>query len=313
VIDLTDRVAVVTGAGAGFGRSHALALAARGAKVVVNDVGAALDGSGASSDRADSVVEEIRRAGGTAIPEYSSVATPDGGEAIVARALAEFGRVDILVNNAGNIQIASFAKLDVRRIGEILDVHLGGAFYVTQPAYRAMLSQGDGGRIIFTVSSVPTMGNFGASVYGAAKGGIMGLISVLKLEAGRRGIKVNAIAPLGQTRMSAGVELPELEEFSTQAQSPDLVSPVVVYLASDECEFTGETWSVGNGAVARMFAGRCDGYFKHPDHEGPLTPEDVRDHVDEIRDLSGYEIPGSVTDEFRIILERYRWETGEIT
>jgi NAD(P)-dependent dehydrogenase (short-subunit alcohol dehydrogenase family) len=141
--------------------------------VVVNDLGAAVDGSGGSPERADHVVDEIAERGGTAIAEYSSVSTPEGGEAIVQGALDAFGRVDILVNNAGNIQIASFAKLDVHRIGELLDVYLGGAFYVTQPAHRAMLPQ-NSGELIFTVSGVAAFGNFRASVYGAAKGGIMG-------------------------------------------------------------------------------------------------------------------------------------------
>jgi NAD(P)-dependent dehydrogenase (short-subunit alcohol dehydrogenase family) len=305
LISLEGRVAIVTGAGAGLGRSHALALAARGAKVVVNDVGAAIDGSGEDRRSADAVVDEIRAAGGTAVAEYSSVADPAGGERIVERALDAFGRVDALVNNAGNIQIASFAKLDTARVGEILDVHLGAAFFVTQPAYRAMIAQG-GGRIVFTVSGVAAFGNAGASVYGAAKGGVLGLMSVLKLEAARHGVLVNAVAPMAQTRMAANVELPEYAQVTERSISPDLISPVVVYFASGECDLTGEVWSVASGSVARLFVARAPGFFKHPERDGMLTPEDVLANVERIRDPSGFTVPPTWNDEWKEILEHFR-------
>jgi NAD(P)-dependent dehydrogenase (short-subunit alcohol dehydrogenase family) len=303
VIDLEGRVAIVTGGGAGLGRSYAVALAERGARVVVNDLGARVDGGGSNPGRAQAVVDEIAERGGTAVAEHSSVATPEGGEAIVRRALDEFGKVDILVNNAGNIELSSFAKLDVRGMSSILDVHLGGAFYVTQPAYRAMLPEKHGS-IIFTVSGVATFGNLGASLYGAAKGGIIGLLSVLKLEAARHGIRVNAVAPMAQTRLAADVDLAEYKAATARSVSPDLVAPAVVYLASDECELTGEVWSVGSGSISRLFVGRTDGYFKHPEEDGPVTVEDIAEHVAEIQDVSAFAIPPTWPEEWAMVLRR---------
>jgi NAD(P)-dependent dehydrogenase (short-subunit alcohol dehydrogenase family) len=305
MIDLSGKVAIVTGAGAGLGRSHAIALAERGARVVVNDLGAAVDGSGSDSSRANLVVEEIRADGGEAVAEHSSVATADGGVAIVQRALDEWGQVDVLVNNAGNIELSSFAKLDVTEIDRLLDVHLGGAFYVTQPAYRAMLPR-KSGSIIFTASGVASFGNLGASVYGAGKGGVLGLLSVLKLEAARHGIRVNAIAPMAQTRMAADAKLDEYSAVSEDAVGPDLCAPPVVYFASDECELTGEVWSVGSGSVSRLFVGRAPGYFKNPDREGPLSPEDVAANVDQIRDLEGYSLPPTWPAEWQMVLDLFR-------
>ncbi|MQA91404.1 MAG: SDR family NAD(P)-dependent oxidoreductase [Gemmatimonas sp.] len=305
MISLEDKVAIVTGAGAGIGRSHALALAERGAKVVVNDLGASVEGSGANTQPADAVVKEIREAGGIAMAEHSSVATPEGGEAIVAKALDEFGRLDILVNNAGNLQLSSFAKLDLHKIGEILDVHLGGAFYVSQPAYRAMIPQ-QSGRIIFTTSGVATFGNLGASVYGAAKGGIIGLLSVLQHEAARHNIRVNAVAPMAQTRMAADAQLSEYDEVTEASVQADLISPAVVYLASDECELNGEVWSVGAGTVARLFTARTQGIFKHPEREGPLTPEDIAENLSVIRDTEGFVEPESWPAEWAMVLDHFR-------
>lgn len=305
MIDLTDRVAIVTGAGAGLGRSYALALAERGAKVVVNDLGAQVDGTGTDAGPATAVADEIGARGGTAVAQHSSVATPEGGEAIVQRALDEFGQVDILVNNAGNIELSSMAKLDVRSMGKILDVHLGGAFYVTQPAYRAMLPR-KRGSIIFTTSGLATFGNLGASVYGAAKGGIIGLLQVLKLEAARHGIRVNAVAPMAQTRLAADVELEQYQGLTERSVSPELVAPAVVYLASDECELTGEIWSVGSGSVSRLFVGRTEGYFKHPEAEGPVTVEEIADHVEQIQATDGFTIPPTWPEEWNMVLERLR-------
>ncbi len=306
-LDLSGRVAIVTGAGAGLGRSHAIALARYGAKVVVNDLGAAVDGTGGSPERASEVVDEIRRQGGIAVAEHSSVATPEGGAAIVQRALDEWGRVDIVVNNAGNLELASFAKLDVREIDKLFDVHLGGAFYVTQPAYRSMLERRSGS-IIFTISGLATFGNLGASTYSAAKGGILGLMNTLKLEAARHGIRVNAIAPMAQTRMGDDANL--YAEVSRRAGSPDLVSPAVVYLASDLCELTGEVWSIGSGSVARLFTGRTAGIFKHPDTEGDLTAEDIAQSVDLIRDTTSFTMPESWPAEWEMVVDLVRRQSG---
>lgn len=306
MISLEGRIAIVTGAGSGLGRSYAKALAARGAKVLVNDLGANVDGGGHDASSAQSVADEIVADGGCAVADHTSVSSPEGGEAIVAHAVEEFGGVDILVNNAGNIQLSSFAKLDVRRIHEILDVHLGGAFYVTQPAYRAMVAARRG-RIIFTTSGVAVFGNYGASTYAAAKGGVIGLVNVLKLEGARHGIRVNAIAPMAQTRMTSagGADLAEYVTLSEQSVSPDLVAPVVVYLASDECELTGEVWSVGSGSIARLAALRSPGWFRHPEREGPITAEQVAAHAATIRDLEGATEPPSWPAEWAMVVELF--------
>lgn len=304
MISLEGKVAVVTGAGSGLGRSYAHALAERGARVVVNDIGAEIDGSGVDVSRAENVVEEIIDLGGVAVAEHSTVATPEGGSAIVERAIEQFGQIDVLVNNAGNISLSSFAKLDVTGIDEILDVHLGGAFYVTQPAYREMMKR-KSGSIIFTTSGVATFGNLGASTYGAGKGGVIGLLNVLKLEAARHGIRVNAVAPMAQTRMAEDAKLDEYSEVSERAVSPDMCAAPVVYFASDECELTGEIWSVASGSVARLFIGRAAGYFKNPDVEGELDADDVAAHVDEIRDLKEYSIPATWPLEWEMVLDLF--------
>lgn len=303
-VRLDERVAIVTGAGSGLGRAHALALAEHGAKIIVNDLGAEVDGSGADPQSAEVVAQEIRDLGGEAVSETSSVATQEGGQAIVRRALDEYGRVDILVNNAGNIQIASFAKHDVSRVNEILDVHLGGAIYVTQPAYRAMIEAGYG-RIIFTVSGVALFGNMGASIYGAAKGGVIGLMNVLKLEAARHGVLVNAIAPGAQTRMAANVDLPEYLDVSETTLRPETVSPVVAYFASEECGLTGEIWSVAAGTVARVLVGRTRGFFKHPDRDGELTVDEIASNLSQIRESEFIPVD-SWPAEWAAVMEHFR-------
>lgn len=302
MIDLTDRVAIVTGAGAGLGRSYALALAARGAQVLVNDIGASLDGAGADATPADAVVAEIVDQGGGAVADHTSVATAEGGEAIVSHAVEAFGRVDILVNNAGNWRLSSFAKLETRTIGQLLDVHLGGAFYVTKPAWMAMSEQRRG-RIVFTGSGIGAFGIYGAGLYGAAKGGIAGLLNVLELESERHGIRVNGVAPMATTRMS-GEDL--YAELPPSSVTPDLVAPAVVYLASDGCAVNGEMWSVGGGSIARLFVGRTDGYYKHPEREGAVTAEDVAAHVGVIQDTASFSEPESWPAEWQMVVERYR-------
>lgn len=302
MISLESRVAIVTGAGSGLGRSYARALAARGASVLVNDVGATLEGEGEDPSSADAVVREIRAAGGQAEANHSSVATVDGGAEIVAHAIDAFGTVDILVNNAGNMRLSSFAKLDVGTIADVMDVHLGGAFYVTKPAYMAMIEQRRG-RIVFTASGLGTFGIYGAGVYAAAKGGIVGLMNVLELEAERHGVRVNAVAPMATTRMSGDDLYADLPGPSV---GPELVAPAVVYLASDECEVNGELWSVGAGSVARLFVGRARGYFKHPERDGALTAEDVAANVESIRDVEDFSEPQTWPAEWQLVVEQHR-------
>lgn len=290
-IEFENRVAIVTGAGGGLGAEHAKLLASRGAAVVVNDLGGAVDGRGAGNEAADGVVEQIVATGGVAVAEYSSVASPEGGAAIVAKAVDEFGRVDILVNNAGILRDRSFAKMEPAELEAVLDVHLRGAFYVSRPAFVEMKEQGYG-RIVMTSSASGLLGNYGQSNYGAAKAGLIGLMNVLKLEGAKYGIKVNAIAPIALTRMTEGLFGEMMESFA-----PDAVSPVVAYFASEACEVSGDVWSVGGGQVSRFFIALGDGYFKHPD-VGTITPEDIVDNLGTIRSEDGYIVPYSSQDEF---------------
>ena len=283
-------VAIVTGAGAGLGRAYALLLASRGAKVVVNDFGERPGPDGVPVSSAELVAREIADLGGTAIANRASVATKQGGEDLAKAALDAFGRIDILVNNAGNIALTSFLKLDLDSIDQILDVHLRGAFYVTQPCYRQMVNQ-QYGRIVMTTSGVGLLGNGGVSAYAAAKGGVFGLLQVLKLEGARHGIKVNAVAPMASTKLTVDVGMPQYLELAEPEVAPELVAPVVAYFAGRDCPFTGEVWSAGSGSVARLFIGRTEGFFRHPTLDGPLTVEDVVANVDRIRDETGYSTP----------------------
>ncbi|MGI8532336.1 MAG: SDR family NAD(P)-dependent oxidoreductase [Geodermatophilaceae bacterium] len=285
------RVAIITGAGGGLGRSHALELARRGGAVLVNDLGGSVDGNGGSS-AAQRVVEEITALGGEAVANYDSVATPEGGAAIVQAALDAFGQVDILVNNAGILRDKAFHKMDATMIDAVLDVHLKGALYVGQPAFRLMRERGYG-RIISTTSASGLFGNFGQANYGAAKAGLAGLTRVLALEGGGHGIKVNAIAPIAATRMTEDL----LGELSARV-SPESVSPLVAYLAHQDCAVNGNIYSVAGGRVARIFLAETLGVVL-PD----ITAEAVRDHLTEIDVLAehGYHHPASLDEETTLI------------
>jgi NAD(P)-dependent dehydrogenase (short-subunit alcohol dehydrogenase family) len=296
MVDFKDRVAVVTGAGGGLGRQHALLLAERGAAVVVNDLGGSVDGTGQAASAADGVVAEIQAKGGAAVAEYSSVATPEGGAAIVQKALDEFGRLDVVINNAGILRDKAFHNMEVDQITAVLDVHLRGSFYVTRAAWPHLREQGYG-RVVMTSSASGVIGNFGQANYGAAKMGMVGLVNVLKLEGAKYNIKVNAIAPIAVTRMTE--ELLGAFGITADQFGPELVSPAVAYLASEECELTGEVWSVGGGSVSRFFVGLTDGYFKHPLTDGPVMIEDIAGHLDEIRSTDDFLIPVSNQDEFQ--------------
>lgn len=286
------RVAIITGSGGGLGRAHALELARRGAKVLVNDLGGSLDGSGASSSAAQRVVDEITASGGVAAANADSVATHDGGQAIVQAALTAFGRLDVLVNNAGILRDKAFHKMDRAMVDDVLDVHLKGAFYVSQPAFQVMRAQGYG-RIISTSSASGLFGNFGQANYGAAKAGLAGLTRVLALEGAGHGIKVNAIAPIASTRMTQDL----LGDLASRV-SPGSVSPLVAYLAHEDCAVNGNVYSVAGGRVARIFVAETHGVVL-PDN----TAEAVRDQMSTIDDLTGREIhvPTSLDDETTII------------
>jgi len=286
------RVAIITGAGGGLGRAHALELARRGAQVLVNDLGGSLDGSGASSSAAQRVVDEITAAGGVAAPNGDSVATPAGGQAIVQAALTAFGRVDILVNNAGILRDKAFHKMDQAMVDAVLDVHLKGAFYVSQPAFAAMRAQGYG-RIISTSSASGLFGNFGQANYGAAKAGLAGLTRVLALEGAGHGVKVNAIAPIAATRMTKDL----LGDLSSRV-SPETVSPLVAYLAHEDCSVSGNVYSVAGGRIARIVVAETHGVVLAEN-----TAESVRDRIEVIDDVtgSGLHLPTSLDDETTII------------
>lgn len=288
-----ERVAVVTGAGGGLGRTYALELARRGARVVVNDLGGAVDGSGGASAPADLVVEEIAEAGGEAMANYDSVASPEGGQAIVQSALDAFGRIDVLINNAGILRDASFAKMTTAEIDAVLDVHLKGAFYVTQPAFAAMKEAGYG-RIVNTSSPSGLFGNFGQVNYGAAKAGLVGMMNVMAIEGAKYNIRANAIAPVAKTRMTEDLLGPMADMVLAEQ-----VTPLVVFLASEACELTHEVFSVGGGRFARIFTGVNKGWFAGP---GVVpTVEDVAANLDTIRDISDYIVPANNTEEMALL------------
>ncbi|MBA2281606.1 MAG: SDR family oxidoreductase [Acidimicrobiia bacterium] len=286
------KVAIITGAGGGLGRSHALDLAKRGALIVVNDLGGAADGTGGSHTAAQKVVDEITAAGGEAVANYDSVATPEGGAAIVQTAVDTYGKVDIIINNAGILRDTSFKNMTPDQLNPVLDVHLRGAFYVTQPAWQLMREQ-NYGRIINTSSGAGIFGNFGQTNYGAAKMGLVGFTRVLAVEGAKNNIKANAIAPVARTRMTEDLLGPLAD-----ALAPEFVTPIVTYLAHDTCDVTGEVYSVGGGRVARVFIGVTPGYTNKA-----LTAEDVAENIEQIRNEDGYAVPGNLNDEMGLTLK----------
>jgi 3-hydroxy-3-methylglutaryl CoA synthase/NAD(P)-dependent dehydrogenase (short-subunit alcohol dehydrogenase family)/putative sterol carrier protein len=281
-VSFDGRVAVVTGAGAGLGRVYALALAKRGAKVVVNDLGSARDGSGdGSASPAEKVVAEIKDLGGEAVANYDNVATPEGGENIVKTALDTFGAVDILINNAGILRDKSFLKMEPDNWQAVLAVHLHGAYHVTRPAMVAMKEKGYG-RIVMTTSGAGLYGNFGQTNYSAAKMGLVGLMNTLKLEGQKYNIKVNTIAPIAASRLTEDVMPPELFERS----KPEFVSPLVMFLASEACQESGRIFNVGMGYFNRAAIHTGPG-VQLGDLDNLPTPEMIRENMDAINSLEG--------------------------
>ena len=283
-ISFEDRVAVVTGAGGGLGRAYALDLAGRGAKVVVNDLGGAA---------AEAVVAEIAAAGGTAVASVESVAEEAGAARIVESALREFGRLDVLVNNAGILRDRSFLKLQTEDVDAVLGVHLRAAFAVTRPAFAAMKEAGYG-RIVFTTSSVGLFGNFGQANYAAAKMGLVGLARALAVEGARSGIGVNVVAPSAATAMTGEMFGPIAERFGAE-----LVAPMTIYLASEECTETGQIYWAGGGRFARVAISQAAGWVAP---SADVTAEDVRDHLDAIDDMANAFTPRDAMDELGRVL-----------
>lgn len=291
-------VAIVTGAGAGLGRGYATALAARGARVVCNDIDA---------DAAAATVEQITDAGGTAVAQGDSVASPAGGAAIVERALDAFGSVEIVINNAGQIRPAPFEEMAPEHFDDVLRTHLYGAFHVTQPAYAHMKRAGYG-RVLFTSSSSGVFGSPWAANYASAKAGLLGLSNVVAAEGAEHGITSNVVMPqaLGTDMgTDAGAPYPPeylaeiLEAFGPfmRHTTVDNVVPWVVFLAHRSCEATQRVYSVGCGHVGRVFVGATRGWF------APgltcSTPEEVAAHLHAVEDTNGFTIPSSAADELR--------------
>jgi len=241
-----DRVAIVTGAGAGLGKAYALDLASRGAKVVVNDLGGSRDGTGGGQSAADLVVAEIKEAGGEAVANYDSVATVEGGQAIIDTAVEAFGRVDILVNNAGILRDKSLVKMDPAAWEAVRAAHLDGAFCVTQPAFKLMKEQGYG-RIVLTTSAAGLFGNFGQTNYSAAKMALVGFMNTLKLEGARYDVKVNTVAPIATTRLTEDILPPDMQA----KMQPEHIAPLVLYYCWEGCEHTGATINAGAGYFSR--------------------------------------------------------------
>jgi NAD(P)-dependent dehydrogenase (short-subunit alcohol dehydrogenase family) len=292
-VSFDGRVALVTGAGGGLGRTYALELARRGASVVVNDLGGAVDGTGSSSSAADQVVAEIRAAGGLAVANYDSVSTEEGGAAAVQAAVDAFGTVDVVVSNAGILRDRSYANMAADEVGAVLDVHLRGGFNVSMPAFRIMREKGYG-RFVFASSGSGLFGNFGQANYAAAKAGLVGLSNVIAIEGAKYGIQSNVIAPIARTRMTEDILGPLVEMVS-----PELVTPMVVYLCSEQCTLTHEIFTAGGGRYGRVFVGVNEGWFAG----AGVAPsvEEVASHIDEIRDVAEHVVPGSSTEEIMLL------------
>jgi len=278
-LGFNGRVAIVTGAGGGLGRAHALEFARRGAKVVVNDLGGALDGSGGSSDAAKAVVDEIEAMGGEAIADGASVADRKGVENMIARAMEAFGRIDILVNNAGILRDKSFAKMSLADFEAVLDVHLKGAIYCSHAVWPVMRRQGYG-RIVMTTSSTGLYGNFGQTNYGTAKLGQVGLMHTLKLEGTKYNIHTNTICPIAATRMTQALFPAQILDLF----KPERVTPAVLFLASEQAP-NGEILCAGGGHFAKAQIVESTGVYLG----GAPTAEDVLAHWEEISDMRGAE------------------------
>jgi NAD(P)-dependent dehydrogenase (short-subunit alcohol dehydrogenase family) len=277
-IRFDNRVAIVTGAGNGLGRAHALLLASRGARVVVNDPGGAVDGKGGDHAAADKVVAEIKAAGGQAVPNYDSVADPKSAVNIVKTAVDSFGTIDIVVNNAGVLRDKTFHNMTVDDFDFVVKVHFLGTAYVTHAAWPIMRAKAYG-RVVVTSSNSGIYGNFGQANYGGAKLAVVGFMNALRLEGQKYNVLVNALAPVAGTRMTESLMTPEM----LARLDPAFVSPMVAYLCSEQCQRTGDIWSAGAGYFARIEYREAPGV--RIEGRAP-TVEDVADNIEKIADLS---------------------------
>jgi NAD(P)-dependent dehydrogenase (short-subunit alcohol dehydrogenase family) len=304
MIDFHDQVAVVTGGGRGLGRLYAMELARRGASVVVNDLGGTMHGAGADTSVADQVVDEITAAGGTAVPSHDSVDSPGGGEAIVATAVESFGRLDAVVSNAGIFNSIAFDELTPDDWRRMLGVHLDGGFYLAQPAFRVMKKQGYG-RFVFISSTAGMFGQHLESHYAAAKAGLVGLTNIIALEGAPHGILANTVLPTGFSRMVTETigDTAALEESGfLDMIKPELVTPMVVYLASRACEFSHRNYSAIGGRYARVFIGLAEGWLA--DRGSEPTADDVAAHIAQISATEKFSIPETNYEEVFEVTER---------
>ncbi len=300
-IRFDGRVALVTGGGSGLGRSHALLLASRGAQVVVNDLGGGVDGTGKSATAADTVVAEIRAAGGTAIANYDSVSGEAGAASMVSAAIEHFGRLDILVNNAGILRDKTFAKMPLADFNSVMDVHLMGSVHCTKAAWTPMREQGYG-RIVMTSSGAGLYGNFGQSNYGAAKMALVGLMNVIKLEGSRNGILVNAVAPIAATRMTEAL----MPKHALPYLKSEYVSAAVAYLSSEACQVSGHIISAGAGYFARTQMMEGSGVFL--EGNAAADPDAVAAAYGQISDLSAAASFHSANEYIEKVLGRFSTE-----
>lgn len=272
---LEGKVALVTGAGGGLGRAHAILLAQEGAAVVVNDLGGARDGTGADTSMADGVVAEIKAAGGKAVAHYGSVADKDAAIAMVDTAVKEFGKLDILIANAGILRDKSFKNMDDEMWDIVLDVHLRGTYLTSKAAFDRMLEQGDGGRIIMTSSTSGLLGNFGQTNYGAAKAGIAGFMRCLWLEGVKYGVTVNLLAPTAMSRLTEDI----FPEAMQDQFPPETVSPAVVWLCTDEAkEVSGRQWLVAGNSV-QLLSWQLTPIANRDLAEGPWDVADIGERI----------------------------------
>jgi NAD(P)-dependent dehydrogenase (short-subunit alcohol dehydrogenase family) len=305
MIDFTGQVVIVTGAGRGLGRLYARELAQRGASVVVNDLGGTMQGDGSDPSVADEVVKEIEIHGGVAVASHASVATSRGGEGIVEQALDAFGRLDAVVSNAGIFQSLEFELITENDWRRMTSVHLDGGFHLSQPAFKVMRSQGYG-RFVFISSSAGLFGQPASAHYAAAKAGLTGLATAIAIEGASHGILANTVLPFGLSRMvteTLGEHTEHLAESEfLKAIRPELVVPIVVFLASRACDFTHRTYSACAGRFARVFVGLSEGWLAEPAHNP--TAEDVAAHVREMSATEHFTIPASIFDEVAEICTR---------
>jgi NAD(P)-dependent dehydrogenase (short-subunit alcohol dehydrogenase family) len=275
---LDGKVAIITGAAAGIGRAHALLFAREGAKVVVNDLGGARDGTGADTAAADAVVKEIREAGGAAVANGDNVATASGAEGIVKSAVTAFGRVDVLVNNAGILRDKSFLKMDEPMWDAVVAVHLKGTFLVSQAFTRQVVQQKEPARIVNTTSVSGMLGNFGQANYAAAKAGVYGLTRTMSIELQKHRITVNAIAPIAKTRMTE--DLPMFQ--GVDSMTPDHIATAALFLASDLCgDRTGHVLAVAGARLYAFKVVETAGRFKDEDR-GVWSAKEIADHWEAI-------------------------------